>query len=129
MASSVLSRLISAVLSIAAAAKTASTNGASADLAGYESAAAILNVGVITDGTHTPKLQDSADNSAWADVIAADLDGTFAVLASTTVQKVGYKGRQRYLRVVVTVSGATTGGVYSATILRGEPHAVPTVSP
>jgi hypothetical protein len=129
MASSVLSRVISAVQSIAPAAKTASTNGSSADLAGYESAAVVILAGTITDGTHTPKLQESSDNSTFTDVAAGDLDGSFAAIASNTAQKVGYKGRLRYLRVVVTVAGATTGGVYGAAILRGEPVAVPTVNP
>ncbi|MEZ5101171.1 MAG: hypothetical protein R3C15_15495 [Thermoleophilia bacterium] len=114
-----LARQIAPVQSLAAAARTATANGSSADLATYESAAVILNVGTITDGTHTPKLQESDDNSAWSDVAAADLQGAFAALASTTQQEVGYIGRKRYVRVVVTVAGATTGGVYGATIVRG----------
>lgn len=104
---------------ITPAAKTATSNGSSVDLAGYGSALAVLVVGTITDGTHTPKLQECDDNSTWTDVAAGDLEGTFAALASTTNQYIGYKGHRRYIRVVVTVAGATTGGVYGAAVLKG----------
>ena len=111
--------------SIASAAKTASTNGSAADLAGYNCAWVLFNVGVITDGTHTPKLQDSADNSTFADVAAADQAGTLAAFTSSTVQRVSYTGSKRYLRAVVTVAGATTGGVYGVTILAAQPRVLP----
>lgn len=106
--------------SITPAAHTASVNGGSADLQDAKAAIVHWHVGTVTDGTHTPKLQDSADNSTWADVAAANLDGTFAALASNTDQKIGYIGGERYLRAVSTVAGATTGGVYEATILGGK---------
>lgn len=103
------------------AAITATATGSSVDLLGYEAATVILNVGVITDGTHTPKLQESADNVTFTDVVAADLVGAFAAIASSTNQRVGYIGSQRYIQVVSTVSGASSGGYYSAAVLRGYP--------
>jgi hypothetical protein len=105
--------------SLAPQARTATANGASVDLAGYLSAIVVLLVGTITDGTHTPKLQESNDNASWTDVGAGDLEGSFANLASSTQQIVGYKGQKRFVRPVVTVAGATTGGVYGAAMLRG----------
>jgi hypothetical protein len=105
--------------SLAPQASTATRNGASVDLAGYLSAILVILVGVITDGTHTPSLQESDDNSTWTNVAAGDLEGSFANLASATQQIVGYKGRKRFIRPVITVSGATTGGVYGAALLRG----------
>jgi len=104
--------------SLAPQARTATANGASTDLAGYNGAICLVSVGVITDGTHTPKLQECDDNATWTDVVAGDLEGAFVALVSATNQFVGYKGRRRYLRAVVTVAGATTGGVYGCTILR-----------
>jgi hypothetical protein len=106
------------IASLAPQARTASANGTSADLAGYRGAICVLAVGAITDGTHTPKLQESNDNASFTDVVAADLEGTFAALATGVNQAVGYKGRQRYIRAVVTVAGATTGGIYGAVLLR-----------
>ena len=111
--------------SIAPAAKTATTNGSSVDLLRYNSAMVVLNPGTITDGTHTPKVQDSPDDSAWTDLAAANINGTLAALASTTVQKVGIRSSERYVRVVVTVAGATTGGVYSAEVVRGNAEQSP----
>ncbi len=112
-------RQVGSTQSLAPQARTATANGASVDLGGYLSAMVVLLVGVITDGTHTPKLQESDDNSSFADVAAADLEGTFANLASSTQQIVGYKGKKRFVRPVVTVAGATTGGIYGAAMLRG----------
>lgn len=103
------------VTSLGPAARTASANGTGIDLANVLANKFDWVVGTITDGTHTPKLQDSPDNSAFTDVAAAFQVGTLAALASNTNQSVSYIGGQRYVRAVITVSGATTGGVYAAT--------------
>lgn len=104
-------------------------NGTGVDTAGYESACALIDFGAWTDGTHTPKLQDSPDNSTFTDVAAGNLDGSFTAVSSGAGQnqtyKVGYKGAQRYLRVVMTVAGTTTGAVSAATIVLGDPIAIP----
>lgn len=117
------------VQSIAPGAKTATATGTGVDTSTFESVAVIIDSGAWTDGSHTPKLQDSADNSTFADVTAANLDGTFTAITSSgtasQVYKVGYKGAQRYVRAVVTVSGATTGAVYGAAIVLSDPHVVP----
>lgn len=104
---------------LAPAARTASANGTGVDLAGYEAALVVFEVGTITDGTHTPKIQESSDNSTFTDVAAGDLLGTLAALASNTNQQVGYIGAKQYIRAVSTVAGATTGGVYSAVVVKG----------
>ncbi|NUT96733.1 MAG: hypothetical protein HOY78_32400 [Saccharothrix sp.] len=115
--------------SLAPAARTATTNGASVDLAGYDAAAVVINHGAWTDGTHTFAVQESDDNATFAAVAAADLDGTAPAVSSAaqnnTVTVVGYRGRKRYLRASVTVAGATTGAVYSAMVLRANPRVRP----
>lgn len=113
------------VTSIAPAAITATTSGSSVDLRGYQGAQAVIVAGTITDGTHTPKLQESDDGSSWSDVAASDLQGAFAGLASDTVQRVGYLGGKRFVRAVSTVTGATAGGVYAAIIHRARPEQAP----
>jgi hypothetical protein len=93
---------------------TTTTNGTALDLSATDADAIVFNPGVWTDGTHTPKLQDSPDNSTWTDVTAANQVGTLAAITSTptaVVQQVSYIGPQRYLRPVITVAGATTGVV------------------
>jgi hypothetical protein len=113
-----------AVVSIAPQALETSTNGTSADLAGYRSCEIIINAGLWTDGTHTFTVQESADNSAFSAVAAADLRGgtTLAVIGTATDNVValrGYVGNKRYVRVALVTTSATTGLVCGATILRG----------
>lgn len=111
--------------SLGPAARTATANGTGVDLSGYRAAAVFFHVGTITDGTHTPKIQESDDNSSFTDVAAADQSGTLAALASNVNQEVAYLGTKRYIRAVSTVSGATTGGVYTALVVRGAPLTTP----
>lgn len=111
--------------SLAPAARTATANGTGIDLANFASANVAFSVGTITDGTHTPKVQESDDNSTFTDVAAADLIGTLAALASNVNQRVGYRGIKRYIRAVSTVAGATTGGVYAAVVIRADARKQP----
>ncbi|MCV0371081.1 hypothetical protein [Filomicrobium sp.] len=114
---------------LAPAAQNASANGTGVDLRGYNSALAVVNVGAWTDGTHTPKLQESDDNATWDDVEAADLLGSFTAIGSAGEQnqeyKVGYKGNKRYVRGVMTVAGATTGAIYGMSIVRSHSSDAP----
>ena len=106
------------VASINPAAQTSTVNGSGVALANFSEVMVVFIPGAISDGTHTPKLQESADNSNWSDVAAADMVGTLSNLASNTIQRVSYIGSKDYVRPVVTVSGATNGGVYGAAVIR-----------
>lgn len=113
---------VGAIQSIAPAAyATATTNGAAADLAGYRSAEIVVSSGVDTDGTHTITIQESADNSSFTTVAAADLRGganAFEPTASSQNLR-GYVGNKRYLRVSLGQTTTTTGIVIGAVVLRG----------
>lgn len=111
--------------SLAPAARTASANGSGVDLANFASATVAFVVGTITDGTHTPSVEESDDNTTFTAVAAADLIGSLAALASNTNQRVGYRGSKRYVRAVSTVAGATTGGVYAGVVIRGDARKQP----
>lgn len=95
------------------AARTATNNGTTIDLADVNQNEIVYYTGVWTDGTHTPKLQDSPDNSTWTDVTAANQVGSFTAVSSSAgqnaFQAVSYIGPQRYVRLVITRSGTTTG--------------------
>lgn len=128
MASRDLRGLISVARSLGPAARAASANGAGVDLANFESAAVVVETGVVTDGTHTIEVQDSADNVNFAAVADALLQGTEPAIGATddnTVFEIGYLGQKRYLRAAVTVAGATIGGVYGAHVVRGNPATLP----
>lgn len=106
--------------SLAPAARNSTGTGSSVDLQGAESALVVVNCGAITDGTHTPKVQESdASGSGFTDVAAADLIGALAACTANAIQAVEYKGSKRYIRVVLTVAGATTGAVASASVIKG----------
>jgi hypothetical protein len=96
--------------------KTTTTTGTGIDLANALENLVTFHPGAITDGTHTPKLQESdALGSGYSDVAAADQVGTLSALAASTIQQVSYIGSKRYIRAVVTVTGSpSTGGYYTA---------------
>lgn len=112
-----------AVNSLNTAARTATTNGTGVDLQGFEGAMATVVFGTWTDGTHTPSLQESDDNSTFTNVAAGDQQGTFTAVnaagGSNTIQRVGYLGTKRFVRVVMTCAGTTTGAVTGAHVVRG----------
>lgn len=103
---------------------TGTANGAGVDLQGYNAAMAVVYFGAYTNGTHTPSLEHSDDNSSYSAVQAADLDGSFTAVSSSggaySVQRVGYRGAKRYLRAVMTVASGATGAASTALILRGD---------
>lgn len=125
MANRQLSSRISVAQSLTPAARTANADGTGVDLAGYHAASVYVVAGTITNGTHTPAVQESDDNVTFAAVAAGDLQGSLANIASNDVQEIGYIGSKRYIRVAVTVAGATTGGVYGAFVVRGRPYSAP----
>lgn len=115
----------STVQSLKPAARTASANGTGVDLLGYGSALVIIDAGAWTDGSHTFEVQESADNSTFTAVAAADLQGAEPVVDGAPdddqVYEIGYFGLKRYIRVATTVTGTTTGAVYAASVVRGHP--------
>ena len=117
------------VVSLAGTARTATANGTGVDLQPYNAGTIVVVPVAWTDGTHALTVQDSDDNSTFTNVAAAQLDGAMPTLSGaggvSTISRVGYLGTKRYVRVVATVSGATTGAVYAAMVLRGSPRRMP----
>ncbi len=117
--------------SLAPAARTNGTsNGTGVDLRGFDAAVISVAFGAYTDGTHTPSVQHSVDGTTYTNVAPADLDGAFTVVnnagGANTIQSAGYIGSQRYVRAVMTVSGATTGAFSAVSVIAGLPHNSPT---
>lgn len=130
MASKGQARTIKPIQSVAPALINATATGSAVDTKGYEGVTVVIDAGVRTDGTHTPKLQETIEDpaspgnplaSGWADVAAADLLGSFAAITSNTLQWVGYRGVKRFVRVVVTVVAGATGATYGAVVVVGLP--------
>lgn len=111
------------VSSLRPASRNATVNGTGVDLANYDSAMVILDLGAIggTTPSYTFQVQESDDNSSFTAVAAADLDSgqPAAFTAGDSITEVGYKGIKRYIRVAITaVSGTTPTLLCSATVLR-----------
>jgi len=105
--------------SLVAAARTADIEGASNDISDYHGFGVVVNLGAYTDGTWSFGLEESDDNSTWADSTDVFGNGITDVTEGDQDLKVGYKGNKKYVRLKVTVTGASTGMVFGATNVRG----------
>lgn len=129
-----LLRILNVTPSLFPALRTNGTaTGSTVDLRGYDGAAITVAFGAYTDGTHTPSVLQSVDGVTFVPcVYGTDLDAASNLAAvsssagANTVQQIGYIGSQRYLQVVMTTTGATTGAYSSANIVAGYPRSAPT---
>jgi hypothetical protein len=117
-------------MSLSPAARTSTATGSTIDLRGYDGAVIAVSFGAYTDGTHTPSVNESMDGSTWVACATTDLENSFTAVSSSaganTVQQVGYIGNYRYVQVIMTISGATSGAISSAHVIAGYPHSGPT---
>ena len=100
--------------------------GVAVDLAGYEAALVVVQVGISADTLsgsvfHTFKLQESATTTDgdFTDVAAGDMDGTNSVVIDDAAEDPativwGYKGAKRYIRVFDDTTGTHTNGTPTA---------------
>lgn len=107
--------------SVRPAVLAATTTGEVVDTRGFDSAVVVVQSGAIAgSGDFTAKLQHSLTTTAgdFADVEAADLQGAFkAEMTANTIEKVGYLGDRRYLRVVLTKNDGTSIAAGAAVIV------------
>ncbi|WP_454917314.1 hypothetical protein [Xanthobacter sediminis] len=133
---------IGPVIAIPSATYAADNTPAAVDLAGFQGAGVLIEVGVggITfSGTNKIEfvLSHSDDNTTYVPVASADVHGVTVgaggiVLALTaehaapTVHKVGYKGGKRYLKLLADFSGTHgTGTPLSALVVKAFPASAP----
>ncbi|MEU8316698.1 MULTISPECIES: hypothetical protein [Actinomycetes] len=84
----------------------------------FRAAMFVIHTGTMTDGSVAVTMEDSPDNTTWTTVDTAFVQGslpTIALANDDRVFEVGYTGPQRYVRIVATTSGATSGGTFGAT--------------
>ena len=126
-----LSNSINPAISLPAAVRSAAANGTGVDLAGYESATIIVDVGAEGDTLSGSvyfevSLEHSDDDSTYTDCTQSDivdgtiasggiflkLDGTAGGDPDTTglIYRVGYVGGKQYVRVVLAKTGTHTNG-------------------
>ncbi len=119
---------VSPVVAAKMATRTANVTGEVVDLAGYDSVTFVVMSGTLTDGTYTTALKESDDGSTFTTVDSSQILGgnvSFAATDDDTVKKLGYVGGKRYVRLDITVSGATSGGVIGAIAVRANARHAP----
>lgn len=117
-------------LDVAAITSNTTTVGNIIDMQDFDSMMFQLFVGVLTDGTYTPLIEDGEDSglSDAAPVADAQLLGTEAAAVLTvadTIKKIGYIGSKRFVRVSIVSTGVTTGATVGATADQGHAHNAP----
>lgn len=117
-----------AVLALASATRTnGAANGAAVDTNQFNNncrdVAFVITTGTITDGSVAVTVEESDQSgSGFAAVDSSRLLGSLPTIAATdddTVKSFGVRPTKRYVRIVATTSGATTGGVFSAVAVLG----------
>lgn len=125
-------------LALAAKAKSGSPFTSSAiDLAGYEGATLIFTAGALGTevNSYTISCLDGSTNAAADTPVSGYLLGSAVHNyhnvggsddTSSTVKIASYIGAKRWIKVVLTVTGAGTGsGVVGVTVLKGRAHFEP----
>lgn len=127
---------------------TTTQTSPSVDLKDFDGAAVYILAGTWTDGTFTPVVEESDDDSAFTTVADAHLslfkatsatdftpvevgnDQPAAISSAATAinQRVGYIGAKHYIRLKTTVTGSpSTGMTLFAVIVEGRPRIQPSI--
>ncbi len=95
--------------------------GAVIDRQGSEGLEIIFQVGEYTDGSVTPLIEESDNNSDYTAVADANLTNTeaSAALSAAGVSSIGYVGFKRYVRATAVTAAASTLSVGATAIKFG----------
>jgi len=102
--------VVGTAIALTAVANGEDVVGAVIDRQGSEGLELIFQVGAYTDGSVTPLIEESDNNSDYTAVADADLTNTEASAALTAegVSSIGYVGWKRYVKAsAVTAAGST----------------------
>ncbi|MFW6091296.1 MAG: hypothetical protein ACODAF_05425 [Actinomycetota bacterium] len=120
---------ISIAQSIAPGDHDSTQTGDGVDLANFDAAAVVFDVGTVTNDDWTFAIQESdddGDEDAYSAVDSDYLDGsTPDEPSSDTVTVVGYHGVKRWIRVVATDGGAGDA-VFGVSVVRARGRVRPT---
>jgi len=97
----------------APATRTVNANSSSVDLQGYEGGLMLALHSAAGTGTVDIRLQDSADNAAWADV-AGRVFAQVTTVASLQTMHVDSRAVRRHIRLASLAGGATPSHNFSA---------------
>jgi hypothetical protein len=104
------------------------TTGNTVDTLGFESVMLAVQAVSYTDGTYTPIVQESSDDSTYTAVADSDLLPTgsgqeaSAALSAAGTFKLGYRGSKRYVRLQIVSSSTSTGATLAGMAVLGDAH-------
>ena len=79
----------------------------------------LLASGAWTDGSYTPNIQESDDDSAWTEVSADRIIGAeTAIGAANTMVTIGVHPTKKYVRCQVVSASTTTGAIIGVNALK-----------
>lgn len=107
--------------------QTGTTNGIAIDTGLYSNnfrdVLFIVHSGTLTDGSYAVTVEESdSSGSGYAAVDTWRVQGSLPTFASTddnVWNSFGVRPNKRYVRIVITATSATTGGVLAATAVLG----------
>src|SRR6056300_263306 len=101
---------ISVAIALTAVSDGEDVAGSAIDRQGSEGLEIIFQVGAYTDGSVTPLIEESDNNSDYTAVADADLTNTeaSAALSAAGVSSIGYVGFKRYVRATAVTAAAST---------------------
>jgi hypothetical protein len=125
---------VEVALDTAAISSDTTTNGNIIDMQGFGSVEFVIQSGTLTDGTYTPLIEEGdvsnlSDASAVADsdLLGTEANASFAATDDNAVNKVGYIGNKRYVRLSIISSGTTSGGTVSGISVKSNASDLPIV--
>ena len=102
--------VVGTAIALTAVADGEDVTGTAIDRQGSDGLEIIFQVGAYTDGSVTPLIEESDNNSDYTAVADADLTNTeaSAALSAAGVSNIGYVGFKRYVKATaVTAAGST----------------------
>lgn len=125
-----LHKSLQVIRGFAPAAKTSTVTGSGIDRRGFEEILVKQTVGAVsgTSPTLDGKIQDSADNSTFADVTGA----TFTQVTAADKEqclRINGKGLRRYVRYVGTIAGTSPSFTMGVEFILGGARDLPTSLP
>jgi len=111
---------------IVPAVKSASADGTTVDLAGYNRVGFAISTGAIAgDGDFGVSVEESSNGSDWATASADKVETDApATLEANSAYRVNYRGPARYARLQLVKAGGTSIAL-SATAILGDPAVTP----
>jgi len=102
--------VVGTAIALTAVANGEDVAGVAIDRQGSEGLEIIFQVGEYTDGSVTPLIEESDNNSDYTAVADANLTNTEASAALTAagVSSIGYVGFKRYVRATAVTAAAST---------------------